>query len=220
MLDRQRNIDPNRQLMMVTTRLLIKVFGNSFYRENSSFLLYSVIFLFGYGLFIKTAGHIYDTDAHRYLGFSLLLAFIQAPVFALAIYGIWVIYAVKSWTFVWKESLDERQLFWRYSMTALPRRNQFLAWFLCQLYIFAPMLCYGLLTLCYAFVISEYTAIGIAMGGVIGLTVFGAALHVYRFNDFRFGRQKRNILVAWTRLWRKPLPYVYLMDLVLNQKRA
>ncbi len=204
--------------MMVLAKLLIKVFGNSFYRENSSFLLYSVIFLFGYGLFIKTAGHIYDADAHRYLGFSLLLAFIQAPVFSLAIYAIWVAYALKSWAFVWKESLDERQLFWRYSMTALPGGTQFMAWCLCQLYVFAPMLFYWLLTLCYAFVIGEFTTVGMATVGIIGLTVCGAALHVYRFNGYRFGRQGRNALVAWTRPWKKPLPLIYLLDLALNRK--
>lgn len=200
--------------------LLISVFGKSFYRANSTFLLYSAILLFGYGIFIKTAGHIYDADAHLYLGFSLLLAFIQTPIFAFAVYGIWILYSIKSWRFVWKESAEPEQLFWRYSASAMPWRTQFMAWCMYQLYIFLPLLAYWLFLLIYAVVIGSFQVLVITTAFIVVLIVVSAGIYLYRFNDPDFGQKRSNWLLQISRRWKKPLFLVNILNVPLHQKRS
>lgn len=204
--------------MSTLAKLLIDVFGKSFYRANSTFLLYSAILLFGYGIFIKTAGHIYDPDAHRYLGFSLLLAFLQTPVFALAVYGIWLFYSIRSWRFVWKESAEPEQLFWRYSASAMPRHVQFWAWCIFQLYIFLPLLGYWLFLLIYALVIGSFPVLAVTTLFILALVVVSAAIYVYRFNYPNFGRQGTQRLLQLSLRWKKPLFLIHVLDVLLNQK--
>jgi|GEM_PF-1871619 len=204
--------------MSALARLLIEVFGKSFYRANSTFLLYSAILLFGYGIFIKTAGHIYDPDAHRYLGFSLLLAFLQTPVFALAVYGIWLFYSIRSWRFVWNKSAEPDQLFWRYSASAMPRHVQLMAWCIYQLYIFLPLLCYWLFLLIYALVIGSFLVLAVTTLFILTLVAVSALIYVYRFTDVNFGRQGSNWLLQVSVRWKKPLFLMHVLDVLLNQK--
>lgn len=204
--------------MMVLARLLVNGFGKSFYRANSTFLLYSAILLFGYGIFIKTAGHIYDADAHRYLGFSLLLAFLQTPVFALAVYGIWLFYSIRSWRFVWQESAEPEQLFWRYSASAMPLPVQFMAWCIFQLYIFLPLLGYWLFLLIYAMVIGSFAVLAVTTFFILALVVVSAVIYVYRFNGSNFGRQGTQWLLQMSLRWKKPLFLIHVLDVLLNQK--
>lgn len=206
--------------MIVLAKALVKVFGGKFYRVNSTFLLYATILLFGYGVFIKTAGHIPDAEQHRYLVFSMLLAFIQTPVFGIVVYTLWVFYTVKSWRFIWKESLEPDHLFWRYSASALPRHTQFAAWFLYQLFIFIPLLIYWLLVGIYAVTIAEYGAFVLTALVILLLALASAAVYVYRFNGYVYGRGRSGWLFRLSRRWKKPLPAIPLLEVLLHRKAS
>ncbi len=205
--------------MGVLTKLLIRSFGKEFYKINAGFLISSFVLVFGYGIFIKTAGHIYP-EQYRTINLSLLLNFIDTPIITLMVCLIWFLYTIKSWKYIRKRSLDEDQLFWRYSLTSAQLSRQFLSWFLFQLFVFLPLILYWLIALAYGVFTHHYTIplfIGVYL---LVLALLSATLYVYHFNYAKFGRSGTYGFRFGIAKWPKPLFSLFLFEILFHNKLA
>jgi len=201
---------------MVLARLLIKCYGKEFYKINAGFLITAFTVIIGYGLFIKTAGHIPEGQALT-INFILLLQFLEAPVMTLMVCFLWLIYSIKCWRYVWKMSLREDQVFWRYSATSISLSKQFANWLFFQWYLFLPLAFYWVIATVYGLFTQHYQASLFSGAYLTGLTLLSAALYLYRFNFYPFGKQGTSQLFTM-RNCPKPVFSLFLFEILSNTK--
>jgi len=202
---------------MTVAKLLIKCYGKEFYKINAGFLIASFIMIIGYGLFIKTAGHIPQGQSLT-INFILLIHFLQTPIITLLTCFLWLIYSLKCWRYIWKTSRHEDQLFWRYSATSMRLSRQFASWFIFQLYLSLPLICYWIIVLIYGLFTQHYGTALLSGLYLITLALISAGLYLYRFNFYPFGKQH----TLWQNLgmssWPKPIFSLFLYAIFYHKK--
>lgn len=202
---------------MVFVKLLIKCFGQEFFKINAGFLITSFSLLIGYGLFIKTAGHIPEGQALT-INFTLLLQFLQAPIITLIACLMWLIYSIKCWRYLWRASLQEDQLFWRYSLSACSFWRQFTSFLLFQFYLFVPLYFYWSAAALYGLLIQSYKASLFSGLYLLALTVISAVLYLYRFNVYPYGKATTRRRISPFQHYSKPLFSFFLLDMLHRRK--
>lgn len=202
---------------MPLAKYLIKSFGKEFYKINAGFLITSFILIFGYGIFIKTAGHI-PAGQERTIYLVLLLSFIQSPIITLLACSLWLIYTLKCWIYIWKTSLLNEHSFWRYSANALPLSQQFIGWCLFQCYLFIPLVIYWILATIYGLLVGDLLIPLITCLYLLILIVFSSLVYLYRFNFSKFEREDRFNLVSLVRKFPKGLFNAFFYEILLRQK--
>ncbi|QNL51791.1 hypothetical protein H8S90_09540 [Olivibacter sp. SDN3] len=202
---------------MSLAKYLIKSFGQEFYKINAGFLIVSFILIIGYGLFIKTAGHI-PTGQERTIYLILLLSFVQSPIITLMASSLWLIYTLKCWSYVWKASCLEEHTFWRYSTNALPISKQFTAWCLFQLYLFVPLVIYWLLATIYGLIVGNLMIPLLTCLYLVVLVIFSALIYLYRFNFSKFKKEYRFNLMDLVRELPKTPFNAFFYEIFLKQK--
>lgn len=205
---------------MILTKVLIHCFGREFYRANAGFLLAAVILVIGYGLFIKTAGHIPEGQSLT-INLILLVHFLQTPAITLVVCALWLIYTIKCWRYTWMASKREDQLFWRYGATSLSYTQQFIAWFLFQVYLFIPLLFYWIIVVLYGLYTHRYEVLCYSGIYLLILTVISTLLYTYHFNSLSFDKPYRlfSLSSAFKR-WPKPLWSLFLWELLYHNRGA
>lgn len=202
---------------MMVAKLLIKCYGKEFYKINAGFLIASFTMLIGYGLFIKTAGHIPQGQSLT-INFILLIHFLQTPIITLLACFIWLIYSIKCWRYVWKKSRQEEQLFWRYSTTSMHLSRQFVNWFFFQLYLFLPLIFYWIIVLIYGLFTQQYETTSLSGLYLIVLTLISAGIYLYRFNFYPFGKQHIMGPDFGISKWPKPICSLFLYHIFYHKK--
>ncbi|SEN15587.1 hypothetical protein SAMN05216436_11263 [bacterium A37T11] len=205
--------------MALLANTFIRSFGKNFYRINAGFLIGSFTMVLGYGIFIKSAGDI-PKEWNTTINLSLLLNFLEVPIITLMVSVLWLFYSIKSWKFVFMKSLQEDQLFWRYSITAIPLNHQFMSWCLYQLFIFLPLMIYSLLALIYGLFTQHYVLPMITGCYLFLLVLVSATWYVYRFNYASFGKGDIHPLSYLVAKWPKALYNAFLYEILLHQKLA
>ncbi|GAA4791082.1 hypothetical protein GCM10023231_18750 [Olivibacter ginsenosidimutans] len=203
---------------MVFAKVLIKCFGREFYRINAGFLSASIILIIGYGLFIKSAGHVPEGQSLT-INLILLIHFLQTPAITLVVCLLWLLYTIKCWRYMWKTSKRHDQLFWRYSATSIAYTRQLIAWTLFQTYLFIPLLFYWMVVLLYGLYTQHYEAPFYSGIYLLLLTWGSALLYLYRFNSLTFDQAR--FMLQWTRVfkqWPKPPWSLFLLELLCHGK--
>ncbi len=204
---------------MILTHLLIKTFGRPFYRQNAGFLIASFIVIFGYGLFIKTAGHTPQGQG-LVINFILLLQFIKNPIICLFIACLWIAYTIRCWHFIIQSSLHDRQLFWRYSSTSFSLGKQCFSWMVLQGFLFIPLWIYWFCGFVYALFVGLYLLPLLTGLFILLLTIFSTFFYVYRFNKHSYGKIGSHMTTIWIEQIPKPLFSISLFQLIYHQKIA
>lgn len=125
--------------------LLNKAIVTHYYKLNAGFFL--VLFLLLFGLLNGQA----TIDLHHFLMQNIMSDY----RFLLGAMGIWLIYTVKSASFVHKELRNPSNVY-LFTMQSLGNGRQFGIWLLCHMQLMLPVLVYGAFTI----------AIGIANGHI------------------------------------------------------
>ncbi len=202
---------------MSLARYPIKAFGKEYYKMNAGFLILSFILIFGYGLFIKTAGHI-PAGEERTIYLVLLLNFVQSPIITLIACALWLLYTFKCWLYVWKASRLAEHTFWRYSINALPLSKQFYVWFMFQLYLFIPLVIYWLLATIYGLIVLDLLIPLLCGLYLIILVIISTFIYLYRFNFAKFEQESGFNLTALTRKLRKTPFNAFFYEILLKHK--
>jgi len=202
---------------MSLAKYLIKSFGKEFYKINAGFLVMSFILIFGYGLFIKTAGHI-PVGQERTIYLILLLSFVQSPLITFMAGSLWLVYTLKCWSYVWKTSLLEEYTFCRYSTNALPLSKQFTAWCIFQSYLFIPLIIYWLLATIYGLTVDRFFIPLLTCLYLIILIFLSAWIYLYRFNFSKFERENRFHVITLLRKLPKAPFNAFFFEILLKQK--
>ncbi|WP_134090693.1 hypothetical protein [Olivibacter sp. XZL3] len=200
-------------------KYLTKCFGRVFYKQHIGFLIASYVLLLGYGLFIKTAGHI-PAGQERTIYLVLLLNFVHSPVITLLAFVLWFIYTIRTWFFVIKVSQMPEYLFWHYSATALPYHSQIMAWWWFQLYLSLPMIFYSVLAMVCGIVIGEVNLPFLAVAYLLLLTLISGIVYVYWFNSRALKKTNWLHLTAIVRRFPKSSFSIFFFELITNRKLA
>ncbi|TCC90583.1 hypothetical protein EZ428_15050 [Pedobacter frigiditerrae] len=161
-------------------KLLIRTIGATFYQQHVG--LFLVVF---YLLFGMIQG--YDLILfHK----ALLLSICSSPLNLLILFGIWILYAVKSLLFV-RQKLSQEDYGFVKELTVVSKKAQIVLWIKVYSFLLIPVLCYATLVLITS-VVHQYLVSLFATTGMLGLIMISLAIYTYRFSNFNF-----NVSKAW-----------------------
>ncbi len=91
------------------SKVLIKVFANGFYRVHAG------LFIFGFLVLVGAVDPAQLLNYHK----ILMLAFISSPLMLLAVFGVWLLYSIKTWHYTVGQIFIINQQFLFYSSTSI-----------------------------------------------------------------------------------------------------
>lgn len=185
------------------TKVLLKIFATGFYQMHAGLL----VFLFGtfisYCFFINTLGSV-PVWAFTRWNLIITLALVSSPVI-LGFYALTCLaYTLKSWQYISNQIRQQDNLFFFYSVTALPLRSQFITWFVVQFHIFLPIWIYT----CFAAVIGFIFGYQLLPCCIIIYLILLQSLSALYYTRLLNRLQDKVKLIYFNRFiqtWKKPL---------------
>jgi hypothetical protein len=131
---------------MSLTQILSKIFVQGFYRAHAGMFLFFFLVMIG------------AVDPGQLLNYhkTLMLAFVTSPVMLLVVFGIWLLYVIKTWHYVLGQITAPSQHFLYYSSNSFIKIRQFKSWLVVQAGILLPVVVYGLLAVCVGLIYGYY----------------------------------------------------------------
>jgi len=121
---------------------------------------------------------------------ALLISICSSQINLLILFGVWVLYAVKSLLFV-RQKLSEEDYSFAKELTAVSKKGQIVLWIKVYSFLIAPILGYAGLVLVTS-IIHQYFFSFFATIVMLGLTMMSLAIYTYRISNFTF-----NVSKAW-----------------------
>lgn len=146
-------------------RLLNKAIVREYYKINTGFFL--VVFLLLFGLLNGQA----TIDLHHFLMQSMMSDY----RFLLGAMGIWLLYTVKSSSYVHKELRNPANAY-LFTMQSVSNGRQLSIWLLCHFQIMTPVLAYGTIATAIGIINEQYAFAGIFLTYQLMLCVVAALL--------------------------------------------
>lgn len=181
------------------SKVLIKIFSQGFYRVHAGLFLFVFLVIIG------------AVDPGQLLNYHklLMLAFISSPLMLTVVFGIWLVYSIKTWHYTVTQIFAVHQQFLFYSSTSFNRKQQLQSWMLTQAVMLLPVMVYGLIAvivgLSYHYVLGPVAIILY----LIFLSWVGAYLYITLINrQIDGGRQ--SILLRLSSKWRKPFYSLFI----------
>ncbi|RZK58160.1 MAG: hypothetical protein EOO91_08825 [Pedobacter sp.] len=155
-------------------KLLIRTIGATFYQQHVGLFLVAFYLLFGmiqgYDLILF----------HK----ALLLSICSSPLNLLILFGIWILYAVKSLLFV-KQKLSQEDYSFAKEITSISKKRQVVLWIKVYSFLLVPVLCYaGLVVITSIF--NQYYFSFFTSILMLCLIMMSLATYTYRFSNFNF----------------------------------
>ncbi|PUZ22762.1 hypothetical protein DCC81_20255 [Chitinophaga parva] len=195
------------------THVLIRSIGKGFYRVHAGMLLFFFIAAISYCFFINYAGTL-PTESISLANLVLTLAFITSPFMMVAAFVVWAVYTGKAWQYTMAQLALPANQYLFYSATAFAKTRQWASWFLLQLFLLLPALCYSGFALALGILYGHLLLPLLALLYLLLLTGVSAAYYVLLANRLQgSGRTLR-----W--LARLPKPYfsLFLYQLLHRHK--
>jgi hypothetical protein len=164
-------------------RLLIRTIGVNFYQQHVGLFLVGFYLLFGmiqgYDLILF----------HK----ALLLSICSSPLNLLILFGVWILFAVKTVLFV-KYKLAQEDYVFAKQITIISKKAQIILWIKVYSFLLAPILCYATLVVIIS-IIHQYFFSFFATIAMLGLMMILLSIYSYRFSNLNF-----NISKTWINL--------------------
>ncbi|WP_316767288.1 hypothetical protein [Pedobacter frigiditerrae] len=155
-------------------KLLIRTIGATFYQQHIG--LFLVVF---YLLFGMIQG--YDLILfHK----ALLISICSSQINLLILFGVWVLYAVKSLLFV-RQKLSQEDYSFAKELTAVSKKGQIVLWIKVYSFLLIPILCYAGLVIITS-IVHQYFLSVFASILMLGLILISLAIYTYRVINFNF----------------------------------
>ncbi|EDM33891.1 hypothetical protein PBAL39_03292 [Pedobacter sp. BAL39] len=200
------------------TKVLLKMFGYTFFREHSGLLLFFFVTILNYCFFIKTAG-VYRAEDSVFYHLMLVMSFIVTPAIMIIVFIFWLIYSLKSWSFVSQQLRIEQNQFLLYSVTSSSKYSGFVSWFILQLFISLPFLGYWLLAMILGLIYQSCLIPILTLVYILLMAVVSAGLYQSMSNRFRKDSAS-GFLQKLNFRWKKPYFMFFIYQVVDRLKLA
>ncbi len=182
-------------------KLLIKTLGNSFYQQHIGLFLVVFYLLFG------------AVEGSQLVSYHLaiLMAICSSPLILSLLFGVWILYAIKSYLFIAKKLKSEDYQFAK-NITSLTKKEQLSLWFKIYAYLLLPILIYACLIIVIALKHGFYFTLTATTIGLC-LLLFVLSFQTFRFTNYTFKQSKGWII--WPNLkvhqpfWAWPIFYLF-----------
>ena len=193
------------------TNILVKLFARGFYKVHSGFLVFVFVMLVSYCFFINTLGDVklLPKGKEFYYHFIILINFVSNPAITIGFFMAWLIYTIKSWSFVSGQLLPEHHQFLFYSVNAFGKIKQFKSWFYTQFIISLPFVVYTLLAGIAGILLHYYVMVAFILFFTFLLIAISAALYTKLVNDL-VHEKRTSWLFRLSRYWRKPFYSLFI----------
>jgi hypothetical protein len=181
------------------SRILIKIFAQGFYRVHAG------LFLFGFLVLVGAVDPAQVLNYHK----MLMLAFISSPPMLLGVFGVWLIYSVKTWHYTAGQIFAVNQQFLFYSSTSFSKKQQLKAWTITQAAMLGPVIGYALIAVGVGLRYHYYIVPVIVLLYLVLLAVGGTLIYTTLINR-QIDGGKQSILLKWSSKWRKPFYSLFI----------
>ncbi len=200
------------------TSVLVKIFARGFYREHGGFLIFLFVNVVSYCFYIQILNDIIPEQS-TFFHLLVVLTFISSPGMMVVIFIVWLIYSIKSWTYVTAQLRNPAHQFLHYSITSMSPVQLFKSWFIVQTVISLPIIVYVLFSIITGIIFNHYIIPAVSTCYVLLLFIVSAFLYVNKLNTLQDVYQQPSI-IRLTRKWRKPLFILFVCHLADKLKLA
>jgi hypothetical protein len=198
------------------TIVLAKIFVRGFYRRHGGMLLFLFVTLITYWFFINVLNETHLAPEERIVqNLLLVLTVLSSPVMTGIVFIAWLLFTVKSWTYISDQMTLPVNQFLFYSITSFNKSSQLKSWFIIQLLISIPLLAYGLFSLVIG-LIYDYHAVPILIFCYIVLLALISAFIYVKAGTSTTTKPK--ILSEISKRWRKPFFSLFLYHIAHRLK--
>lgn len=198
------------------TNILVKIFAKGFYRVHTGFLIFLFVIIISYCFFINTAG-VVQPDEVLFYNFILLLTFISSPVMTLVFFACWLIYTLKSWTYVSSQLFARSNQFLFYSSNNFGRLQQFKSWFYVHFIISLPLVFYAFIAIITGLFKHYYLIPSAILLYVLLLMAVSALLYLSVLNGL-IDAKKQSWVLRLLRYWKKPFLSLFIYQVFARLK--
>jgi hypothetical protein len=193
------------------SHLLIKVFARSFFKVNMGLLVFLFVVLISYCFFINTAGDVklLPKGAELYYQFILLINFVTTPLMTGLFFLGWILYTLKSWSFIAGQLTVPHHQFIYYGSLSYPVSRRFGSWLVMQFVISLPFICYGWLAAVIGIALHHYLIVTVILLFALILIALSAAVYVLMVNQLLV-EKRRSWLFTLFGQWQKPWFSLYI----------
>jgi hypothetical protein len=190
------------------TNVLNKIFVHGFYRAHAGMFLFIFLILFG-----AVPGDML-LNYHK----ALMLAFLTSPLLLAVVFGIWLLYIVKSWHYIARQLAAPHHQFLFYSVSAYSKRSQFLSWLVIQFNILLPIVIYGGLAIGVGLTHQCYLASAGIVIYLLGLSIASALFCIRLTQALPEGKQL-SLFLRFGKSMPKPYFSLFIWH-IFNQKKV
>ncbi len=165
------------------TTTLIKIFVKGFYKVHSGLLLFLFnAFIINF-FFTEILNQTHISPENRFeFNLKLVLTFVSSPIMMGLVFMGWILFTIKSWSYVSAQFALPSNRFLFYSITASAKSRQFMSWFTVQFIISLPIVCYGVFSLAIGIYLGYYFSSLVILVFVVGLCLVSATYYVLLLN--------------------------------------
>lgn len=205
--------------MQPLTHVLARIFARGFYKSHSGLLVFLFVTLISYCFFINTAGDVklLRQDEQIFYHFILLITFVSSPLMTGLFFVAWLVYTVKSYTYITGQLPIAHHQFIYYSSLSYSRLNQFKSWFYTQAIISLPFLLYAIVAAVTAVIFHHYLVILVIFGYALLLIAITAAAYVYKVSRL-IDKSHRSWVFILSKYWFKPYFSLFVYYVFDKQK--
>ena len=202
------------------TRVLLKVVARGFYQAHTGGLISLFLLVFVNFFYTRVPNQAHLTPAQiTQSGFGLVIASVSELLGVAALLGIGLLYSLKSWHYVAGRLKSADAQFLVYSSTALPWRQQLLAWAVVQGVILLPVSGMYLYAMVVGLVFHHWLVPALLPIYLLLLAGAGAGYYTRLLNAtvVKPGKVAR---LAWARHWPKPFFSLFLYEVIAKKRVA
>jgi hypothetical protein len=138
-----------------------------------------------------------------------LLDHLSSPVMVTLVFIVWLGFTVKSWNYITGQMLIPSNQFLFYSSTSFNKVDQFKSWFIAQLTISLPLICYGLFSLVIGIIFDYFIIPVIILLYILLLSAVSALVYVRHANR-PININGKSVLSLIVGNWSKPFFSLFL----------
>ncbi|GAB3898771.1 hypothetical protein [Spirosoma agri] len=201
------------------TRVLVKVVASGFYREHTGLLLTLFILIFINFFYTSVLNQTHLTQEQIILNaLKLVLTSVSEPLGVIVLFGIFLLYSVKSWQYVAGRLTGVDVQFLLYSSTALSPARQRQSWAILQFVLSLPIIGLGVFTLIIGFAFGHWVIPSVIPIYLLTLIAYSAWYYTRLINT-PLGEPATAGKLTWLQRWPKPFFSLFLYE-IISKKRV
>jgi hypothetical protein len=200
-------------MLAAFNKVLFKIFVKGFYQAHASVLLFFFVSIITYCFFIQVLNETHLAPAERVMqNLLFVLTLLTSPPLVVVVFVVWLVFTIKSWSYVARELAIQSNQFLFYSITALSNVELFTGWFLTQCIISLPLIVFGAFALVVGAIYHHYIIPILIFSYLLLLSLVSAVVYTVRVKKISFVNHE-TALFKIARNLRKPFFSLFLFKI-------